>query len=243
MEAGHVTNFQDPDFLSDLLRDLNKQKFYLRKSLAPATVLDGVQLCAETTAHLRGRSRRCAPAGPATLSTPTATFTPRWRWISSRKLRRQPTGQKLPLQAVGSEHGAPATGMKESAARTDATAAPAAAGTVDSGTKTAGTEAPADPVPDMVLTRPPPGALPGNLEVKAAAAKVAVMEAATEAATAETTAAATAGMKPQANVAEATTGEVAVVDGSAAAPAEAATVSTSHSPFYTPSVHQSFLFF
>jgi hypothetical protein len=44
MEVGHVTNFQDPDFLSDLLRDLNKQKFFLRKSLAPATVLDGIQL-------------------------------------------------------------------------------------------------------------------------------------------------------------------------------------------------------
>ncbi len=55
------------------------------------------------------------------------------------------------------------------------------------------------------------------------------MEAATEAATAETTAAATAAMKPQANVAEVTAGEVAAVDGSAATPAEAAIVSTSHS--------------
>jgi hypothetical protein len=44
MEMGHVTNFQDPEFLSDLLRDLNKQKFFLRKTLAPATVLDGIQL-------------------------------------------------------------------------------------------------------------------------------------------------------------------------------------------------------
>ncbi len=43
-EPGHVSNFQDPDFLPDLLRDLNKQKFELRKSLAPAVVLDGVQL-------------------------------------------------------------------------------------------------------------------------------------------------------------------------------------------------------
>ncbi len=43
-DPGHVTNSQDPDFLPDLLRDLNKQKFQLRKSLAPATVLDGVQL-------------------------------------------------------------------------------------------------------------------------------------------------------------------------------------------------------
>jgi hypothetical protein len=48
-EAGHVTNFQDPDFLADILRDLNKQKFYLRKCLAPATVLDGIQLvCGES---------------------------------------------------------------------------------------------------------------------------------------------------------------------------------------------------
>jgi hypothetical protein len=43
-DPAHVSNFQDPDFLPDLLRDLNKQKFELRKSLAPATVLDGIQL-------------------------------------------------------------------------------------------------------------------------------------------------------------------------------------------------------
>jgi hypothetical protein len=43
-DTAHVTNFQDPDFLPDLLRDLKKQKFQLRKGLAPATVLDGVQL-------------------------------------------------------------------------------------------------------------------------------------------------------------------------------------------------------
>jgi hypothetical protein len=44
IDTGHVSNFQDLDFLPDLLRDLNKQKFELRKSLAPATVLDGIQL-------------------------------------------------------------------------------------------------------------------------------------------------------------------------------------------------------
>jgi hypothetical protein len=43
-DPGHVSNFQDPDFLPDLLRDLNKQKFELSKSLAPAIVLDGIQL-------------------------------------------------------------------------------------------------------------------------------------------------------------------------------------------------------
>jgi hypothetical protein len=49
-DAGHVTNFQDPDFLADILRDLNKQKFQLSKSLAPAIVLDGVQLvCGENS--------------------------------------------------------------------------------------------------------------------------------------------------------------------------------------------------
>ncbi len=40
-------------------------------------------------------------------------------------------------------------------------------------------------------------------------------------------------MKPQANVAEATAGEVAAVDGSAATPAEADNASTSH-PLPTP---------
>jgi hypothetical protein len=50
IDTGHVSNFQDPDFLPDLLRDLNKQKFEFRKSLAPATVLDGIQLvCGENS--------------------------------------------------------------------------------------------------------------------------------------------------------------------------------------------------
>jgi hypothetical protein len=55
------------------------------------------------------------------------------------------------------------------------------------------------------------------------------MEAATEAAMVDTTVVATAAMTPQANVAEATAGEVAAVGDSAATPAEAATASSSHS--------------
>jgi hypothetical protein len=57
MEAGHVTNFQAPDFLSDLLRDLNKQKFYLRKSLALATVLDGIQLVRGDNSSLKRKEQ------------------------------------------------------------------------------------------------------------------------------------------------------------------------------------------
>ncbi len=53
-DPGHVSNFQDPDFLPDLLRDLNKHKFELRKSLAPATVLDGIQLvCSDNSSMER----------------------------------------------------------------------------------------------------------------------------------------------------------------------------------------------
>jgi hypothetical protein len=56
-DAGHVTNFQDPEFLTDIRRDLNKQKIQLRKSLAPATVLDGVQLvCGENSTLERKES-------------------------------------------------------------------------------------------------------------------------------------------------------------------------------------------
>ncbi len=57
MAVGHVTNFQDPDFLSDLLRDLNKQKFFLRKSLAPATVLDGIQLVCGDSSSLEKKEQ------------------------------------------------------------------------------------------------------------------------------------------------------------------------------------------
>jgi hypothetical protein len=71
------------------------------------------------------------------------------------------------------------------------------------------------------------------------------MEAATEAAMVDTTAAATAAMTPQANAAEATTGEVAAAGGSAATPAEAATASTSHFPHQLNIRvhHHSFIFF
>jgi hypothetical protein len=40
----HVTNSGNPDFLNKILSDLTKLKFSLRKKLAPATVLDGIEL-------------------------------------------------------------------------------------------------------------------------------------------------------------------------------------------------------
>jgi hypothetical protein len=40
----HVTNCQDPDFLSQILVDLTKLKFSLRKKLSPAIILDGIKL-------------------------------------------------------------------------------------------------------------------------------------------------------------------------------------------------------
>ncbi len=40
----HVSNSGDPDFLSTILSGLTKLKFLLRKKLAPATVLDGIEL-------------------------------------------------------------------------------------------------------------------------------------------------------------------------------------------------------
>ena len=40
----HVSNSGDPDFLGTILSGLTKLKFLLRKKLAPATVLDGIEL-------------------------------------------------------------------------------------------------------------------------------------------------------------------------------------------------------
>jgi hypothetical protein len=231
MEAGHVTNFQDPDFLADLLRDLNKQKFYLRKSLAPATVLDGIQLVCGDSSSLERKEQTMRAGWANDLVHPNGHIYAKMALNLIEKIAPSTKRQSHLLQAVGNEHGAPATGMREIAARTDATAVPAAAGTVDSGTTTVGTGTQAGPAPDTGLTKPRPGAPPGNPEAKAvaAAAKVAAMEAATEAATADITVEATAATTPQANVAEETAGEVAAVDGSAATPAEADTASTSHS--------------
>jgi hypothetical protein len=44
----HVTNSGNPDFLSKILSNLTKLKFSLRKKLAPATVLDGIELICST---------------------------------------------------------------------------------------------------------------------------------------------------------------------------------------------------
>jgi hypothetical protein len=43
-----ITNSGNPDFLSKILSDLTKLKFALRKQLAPATVLDGIELICST---------------------------------------------------------------------------------------------------------------------------------------------------------------------------------------------------
>jgi hypothetical protein len=40
----HVSNSGDPEFLNTILSGLTKLKFLLRKKLAPATVLDGIEL-------------------------------------------------------------------------------------------------------------------------------------------------------------------------------------------------------
>jgi hypothetical protein len=43
-DAGHVTNFGDPDFLLSLLSDLTKLKFQIRKAVAPALMVDSLKL-------------------------------------------------------------------------------------------------------------------------------------------------------------------------------------------------------
>jgi uncharacterized membrane protein YgcG len=43
-DDGHVTNFSDPDFLLSILSDLTKLKFHLRKAMAPAIVVDSLEL-------------------------------------------------------------------------------------------------------------------------------------------------------------------------------------------------------
>jgi hypothetical protein len=43
-DAGHVTNFNNSEFLITILGDLNKHKAALRKALPAATILDGLEL-------------------------------------------------------------------------------------------------------------------------------------------------------------------------------------------------------
>jgi hypothetical protein len=46
--TAHVTNFGDPDFLENIISDLTKLKFQLRKKLQPATVVNGIELVCGT---------------------------------------------------------------------------------------------------------------------------------------------------------------------------------------------------
>jgi hypothetical protein len=71
----HVTNFQDPVFLSQILADLTKLKFSLRKKPSPAIILDGIELVVEK----KELNRLSGPDGHLFQSTRTLTYTPRWR--------------------------------------------------------------------------------------------------------------------------------------------------------------------
>jgi hypothetical protein len=48
IDISHVTNFGEPGFLQNILSDLTKLKFQLKKKLLPATVLDGIELVCGT---------------------------------------------------------------------------------------------------------------------------------------------------------------------------------------------------
>ncbi len=51
-DGGHVTNFNDPDFLASLLSDLTKFKYQLRKAVTPAIVVDSLELiCGNGYSH------------------------------------------------------------------------------------------------------------------------------------------------------------------------------------------------
>jgi hypothetical protein len=51
-DAGHVTNFNEPDFLASLLSDLTKFKYQLRKAVTPAIVVDSLELiCGNGYSH------------------------------------------------------------------------------------------------------------------------------------------------------------------------------------------------
>ncbi len=44
VNISHVTNFGEPGFLQNIISDLTKLKYQLKKKLQPATVLDGIEL-------------------------------------------------------------------------------------------------------------------------------------------------------------------------------------------------------
>jgi hypothetical protein len=59
----HVTSFGEPEFLANIISDLTKLKFQLRKKLQPAVIIDGVELACEAAAGERKWNRLSEPAG------------------------------------------------------------------------------------------------------------------------------------------------------------------------------------
>jgi hypothetical protein len=57
-DAGHVTNFHEPDFLASLLSDLTKLKYQLRKAVTPAIVVDSLELRERSPGCRRQRRRQ-----------------------------------------------------------------------------------------------------------------------------------------------------------------------------------------
>jgi hypothetical protein len=134
----HITNSGNPDFVSKILSDLTKLKFALRKQLAPATVLDGIELicgpgCSKDRMEMTLRSGRADPVHPkphiyskmalnliekvAAASSPT----------SSQKRKRSDSSEEGPSSRVSgpSSRGSPGLQHRAPNNRGGAAAAPA----------------------------------------------------------------------------------------------------------------------
>ncbi len=84
-DAGHVKNFNNADFLTTILGDLNKHKAALRKALPAATILDGLELIWGEKTTQRRRPPSSAAAGPSILFIQASMCMPRWRLTCWRR--------------------------------------------------------------------------------------------------------------------------------------------------------------
>jgi hypothetical protein len=75
----HVTNFQEPDFLSQIISDLTKLKFSLQKKLSRRLSWTALSLFAGPDAGRIGWSRPSGRGGPPTQYTPMLISMPKWR--------------------------------------------------------------------------------------------------------------------------------------------------------------------
>jgi hypothetical protein len=115
-DSGHVTNFNNADFLSTILGDLNKHKGALRRAVPTATIIDGLELISGPGYNTERPPRSSTAAGPSTQCIRASMSMQRWCSTYWKRLRLRTCTAVNSGSTAGNGLGAPATTENPAAA-------------------------------------------------------------------------------------------------------------------------------